>query len=523
MSQISTNEFLSLSLAQIPRLLGQFNRNISSLSYGSFDRAFWHYRTNDISCARYQEAVYTLALLYCSDFEGNHYYLDTKILEWIRAALRFISRIQRQNGSFDEWYINEGSYVATAFLTAALGETFVLLKKNDIPFQEESAIQSVLEKSARFLMNHTEKTVMNQVSGALFAIASVGKITGKKEYSEFAAKKMDEFLSLQNIEGWWKEYGGPDIGYLTLTISYLEKYQKVVGSEVSKVVGAIARARAFVEAFIAPDKTAGGEYMSRNTEYIIPSQTLPYIGAVTPANLDDRYLCYVLYNWIETGLKTRPQSMPHIAPGETFFTQSGILRVSNDHYFLAANGIKGGSFRIYSEGRVYFDSGLEILGTMSTGILDTENKLSFQDQKSSQKQGEGSLCVSGSAKKIKEPLLTTSISIAFKLWQFLFGRIGIFQKVLKNFLRPRMVSYSDGSEVTFERKIAYSFNSVSVTDTVQGEFSKDAILMGVKSAYSAVPSSKYAAVPELSKNQLAPKIERKEENQVHIIVRTFNF
>lgn len=523
MSQISSNDFLSLSLAQMPRLLGQLNRNVSSRSYGSFDRAFWHYRTNDISCARYQEAVYTLVLLYCSKFEGNDYYHDAKILELVRAAFRFTSRIQRKNGSFDEWYINEGSYVATAFLTAAISEAFLLFKKSSIRFDEESLIQNLLEKSAQFLMNRTEKTVMNQVSGALFAIAAVGKISGKKEYAEFAAKKMDEFLSLQSPEGWWKEYGGPDIGYLTLTISYLEKYQALEGVEVAAVARAIKHAKIFVEIFIAPDKTAGGEYMSRNTEYIIPSQALPYIGAVTPANLDDRYLCYILYNWIETGLKVKPQSLPQTTASERFFAESGIICVSNDRYFLVANGTKGGSFRIYSKGKVYYDSGLEISGTMSTGILDTENKISFQGRKNSQKQGGGSLCVSGSAKKIKEPLLTTPISIGFKFWQFIFGRIGIFQKIIKNFLRPRMVSYSGASGVTFERHIVYASQSITITDVVRGVSSKDAILMGVKSAYSAVPSSKYAAAPELSKNQLVPEVKRKEEGGARVIVRTFNF
>src|SRR3989344_242028 len=118
---ISLNPFLASTLDQIPRLLGQLNRNPGSVSYGSFDRAYWHYRTNDISCCRYQEAVYTLALLYCSNFAGNSYYHNDQILNWVQASLQFTVGRQRPNGSFDEWYLNEGSYVGTAFLAAALG------------------------------------------------------------------------------------------------------------------------------------------------------------------------------------------------------------------------------------------------------------------------------------------------------------------------------------------------------------------------------------------------------------------
>lgn len=510
--------------------MGQLNRNISSRSYGSFDRAFWHYRTNDISCARYQEALYTLTLLYCSDFEGNDYFHDTKVLEWIRAALRFTASIQRKNGSFDEWYINEGSYVATAFVTAAVSEALVLLKQHHVQIPEEPLVQQMLEASAQFLMHRTEKTVMNQVSGAVFAVAAVGKISGKQECTQFAEEKMEEFLSLQNKEGWWKEYGGPDIGYLTLTISYLEKYQATVhptknAKATVALASAIAKAKNFVVAFIAPDKTAGGEYMSRNTEYIVPSVTLPYVGAVTPAHLDDRYLCYILYNWLQTGLKTAPQMLPSATvtagvTGETFFDECGILRVSAEHYFLVANAAKGGSFRLYSKSKVYYDSGLEISGNLSTGILDTENKISFQ--KGGQEK-QGNLRVAGATKKIKEPLLKTPIAVGFKLWQLLFGRVSLFQKILKDFLRPRMVSYAGSSGVTFEREIVYGPQSVVITDIVRGVAFGNAILMGTKSAYSAVPSSKYAAIPEIASRQLAPVLEEKHENGTYYIKRTFSF
>ncbi|MBI2065646.1 MAG: hypothetical protein HYT68_01075, partial [Candidatus Zambryskibacteria bacterium] len=200
MSQIKSNQFLELALTEIPRLLGQLNRNPSSRSYGSFDRAYWHYRTNDISCARYQEAIYTLALLYFSNFEANVYYRDDKVLEWIRAGLRFTATIQKSNGSFDEWYINEGSYVATAFVTTALSQTLMLFKENNMNLEEVSIISNLIENAANFLIRSKEETVLNQVSGAIFAIALARKDT---------KNLLEEFLKKQNKEGWWSEYGGP--------------------------------------------------------------------------------------------------------------------------------------------------------------------------------------------------------------------------------------------------------------------------------------------------------------------------
>lgn len=510
MKKVENNKFLEEALSQIPRILGQLNRNPSSRSYGSFDRAYWHYRTNDISSARYQEAVYTLTLLYFSKFEGNDYYKDDKVLEWIRAALYFTSKIQRPNGSFDEWYVNEGSYVATAFIAAALGQTLMLFRENSFDLKEEVIILRILELAVEFLSQTVEETVLNQVSGAVLAITLVGRLCNREDFTTYSEKLLEDFLGRQNKEGWWSEYGGPDIGYLSLTVSYLEKYANLTGSK--KVVEPIRRARFFVEEFINPDHTAGGEYMSRNTEYIIPSVSLPYLGAVKPINLDDRYLCYILYNWIETGLETNPQATV-IRDGESYFSESAILRVANSRYFLVANGKKGGSFRLYIGGKTYYDSGLEING-FSTGILDESNYVDFKS---------GRLESKGSLKKIKEPLLTTSVMIPFKLWQLLFGRIMFLQKTIKDFLRFRMISYAGGSEVSFRRVIEYSTQEVIVTDSIYGRVLEDDIIFGVKASYNAVPSSKYATIPEIFRRRLSPNLEEKTENDVYVIKRTFYF
>ena len=510
MVKTNNNEFLKSVLIQIPRLLGQLNRNPSSKSYGSFDRAYWHYRTNDISCARYQEAVYTLSLLYTSNFEGNIYHKDEKVLEWIRASLRFTISLQKQSGSFDEWYINEGSYVGTAFVTAAIGQATLLFRKSDVEIPEEKSICELLEKAAHFLIKSKEETVLNQVSGAIFAIACAGCLLSRDDLAVSADKLLEEFLSKQNPEGWWNEYGGPDIGYLTLTISYLEKYQRLTGSK--KVSSAIAKAKSFVESFINPDYTAGGEHMSRNTEYIIPSSTLPYLGTLRPTHLDDRYLSYILYNWIETGLCVKPEGIK-ISYGESYFSESSLLRVANDKYFLVANGKKGGSFRLYAGGKVYYDSGLESKG-LSTGILNASNEVDYKS---------GHLKTIGLMKKIKEPVLDTKLAIIFKLWQLLFGRITFLQKLVKKFLRLRMINYSGESKVSFKRIIEYHSGKVVITDSVYGAtMKKDDIIFGVKASYSAVPSSKYAGIPEVCGDLFLPDVEEKVEDGIYTIKRIFN-
>lgn len=512
MSEVKENQFLDAAFTQVPRLLGQLNRNPSSKSYGSFDRTFWHYRTNDISCCRYQEGVYTLTLLYCLPFEGNGYYRDQKVFEWVRAALRFTATIQRTNGSFDEWYLNEGSYVGTAFLTAALSQTVLLLQKYNIELPESEMICTVIEKGAGFLASVTEQTVLNQVSGAVFALAAAGTVLRKENLVLESSSLLDSFIEQQNKEGWWSEYGGPDIGYLSLTISYLGKYRELINSKQLERV--IAKAREFIESFIHPDGTAGGEYMSRNTEYLIPSVDLPYLGAVQPQHLDDRYLCYILYNWIEAGVQASPEPFPH-EDRHTYFPESSTLSFKKPRFHFVVNGKKGGSFRLYNDGKVYYDTGLEIKiadEVVSTGVLDTNNSV---------EQSNGHLRVIGFAKALKEPLMVTKVMILFKTWQFLFGRFRVTQRFLKKFLRRRMISYSGTKNVKFERIIDYSDTSVVIQDIVHGGVSTDAILFGAKSAYTAVPSSKYVAVPEIDRIQLKPQVEMQQEDDKCSIRRIF--
>ena len=92
--------FLNPILNNAPRLFGLLNRNMSSSSYGSFDREYWHYNTVDFSCARKQEAVLTLTLLYLIKHQKNRYYQSSEILDYIRAAFTFWTKIQNGNGSF---------------------------------------------------------------------------------------------------------------------------------------------------------------------------------------------------------------------------------------------------------------------------------------------------------------------------------------------------------------------------------------------------------------------------------------
>lgn len=507
--KVTTNIFLTSALAEIPRLLGQMNRNPGSETYGSFDRAFWHYRTNDISCARYQEAVYTLALLYVTPFEGNRYFQNACVYEWIQAALTFTISIQHKDGSFDEWYLNEGSFVGTAFVTNALAETYLLLGEKNVT--RYRAVHRMLTCAGDWLLAHEDTSARNQTAGAISALQKVYLITKNEKYKRAAEGKLEKFLDAQHEEGWWEEYGGPDIGYLSLTVEYLTRYCEDVYDR--RVTKAIERAVGFLSHFLHPDMTVGGEYMARNTEYLIPSgffrkingvdtaivrtfitKALEQERGITPHALDDRYLCYILYNWIEAGIRYVPDSHLDLwgRRFETYFEDSGIHVRQDDRTYFVSNAYKGGSFRLYTQGGAVFDAGL--IFTVD-GITYTTGAL---NQKLSVSREGGRYLTRGSATRIHEPLLTTVRMIIFKSVQRAVGFVPALQIYVKHALRRAAITYSDAPHtISFERIIVHTDTGVRIEDTIDAPVPEGALSAGVKSSYLLVPSSKYFVSSEV--------------------------
>lgn len=508
---IPTNVFFEAVMREVPRLLGQIDQNPLSPTYGSCDRAFWLYRTNDISCMRYQELALTLSLLYKTSFEGNQYFQDPRILSLAQAVIRFACRRQHRDGSFDEWYLNEGSFVCTAFVTYALSESVRILEDS---LADRNAILSTLRKSGEWLMKHNETSVVNQLSGAIVALQNIFILTNDILFKDAAEEKMRIFLSLQDSEGWWSEYGGPDIGYLSLTIDYLSRYVAI--SNDINVHTAIEKATAFLSNFLHADGTAGGEYMARNTEYLIPSGFLraveyapstrivvPFIAGVcgesrgvTPQSLDDRYVCYILYNWLEAGvlwnhLNNKPTPSTQLAKNttHTFFPHSGLFTSQSNSFSFFTNLYKGGSFRLYTEHGALIDSGINFRSNGSLYASNVfQNKTTiFFDETTKTLSSKGELI------KVQAPLLTTPRAIALKGIQYTIGQVPIFQKIVKKVLRKVGVFRPGATtSIGYERTITFMKGTVTIVDTVQTQLTRNDFIVGESNIYALVPSSRYA-------------------------------
>ncbi|MBX7071759.1 MAG: hypothetical protein K1X71_01315 [Pirellulales bacterium] len=256
-------QYLTTALMQIPRILGAIDRNPYRGTYGSLDRAHWHYRTSDFPCQMFQEAVWPLALVYHHSLPGNVWQGSPRLRELIVAALRYAATSSHQDGSCDDYYPYERALGAAVFATNAAAQSYQLLGLDD------AALGEWLVRRGQWLIRHNESgRLANHQALAALALARIGQITGEGEFREAARDRIGTVLAWQHAEGWFEEYGGADPGYQTVTLEALAEYQRLTGAD--WLDGAIARGLNFARCFLHPDGSYGGEYGSRGTYHNYP-------------------------------------------------------------------------------------------------------------------------------------------------------------------------------------------------------------------------------------------------------------
>ena len=237
----------------IPRILTNLDRDEDSPTYGCMDRNFWHYKVHDYSSALLQQSMITLALIYKKDFYSNPYYGKEIIKNYAIACLDFCTQIQHKDGSFDEYWAGERSIPSTAFTLYAICETSEIL--GYLPERLIICIKNAVE----FLEKHTETGALNQEVASVTAIRYASGILDEGHSKEIAERKFCSLLEKQKKEGWFEEYNGLDVGYLTVNLDYMVRYY-----ELSKDERALSSAKKMLEIikfFVHPDGSLGGEYL----------------------------------------------------------------------------------------------------------------------------------------------------------------------------------------------------------------------------------------------------------------------
>lgn len=382
-------------LDQIPRLLTQVDRNPHSPTYGCCCRNHWHYRIEDIANSQMQELVLTLALSWKYDHPENPYYHAELLLEWIEAILAYTLEIQRRSGCFDEVYRGQDSFAATAFVTFCVSETMLQLGRN-LTGSLRNALDEMLYRAALWLGRNEEHLAGNQVAGAAAAFMNLIALDPGRGYEEGFDDLLALLHEMQSDEGWFPEYGGADVGYASLTHTYLALIaHRTKDNRARAMSGASAR---FLAHFLHRDGSTGGVYGSRNTAYFVPvgavldasrnrdaGRILAWLArrlesgehAVITGSLDDRYLAYLSPFYMLAAQAAAHASLPSFngapAAHNQYFPEAGLWCVENDHLKLVANLRKGGVFHLDLGGLAYVDSGY--FGEIPDGQIVTTQHL----------------------------------------------------------------------------------------------------------------------------------------------------
>jgi hypothetical protein len=460
----------------IPRILGQIDRDPDSPTYGSFDRNYWNYKIRDFSSAIIQQGILVLDVIYKYNSKENPYYQSVVIKELIEAGVNYWCKIQLKTGSFNEYYPNESGFPPTGFSLYAVS---LLVNDKNYCFGEE--INKAIEKAAAWILKNQEKEALNQECAAIAGICIAAKKLNINYNKPALDKRLKDFYGAQSSEGWFNEYDGPDIGYLSVTIDCLTDVYNITGDKRAQL--AIEKAIKFINSFVTPEGYSPVMVNSRNTDYIVPFG-ISY--AAQKNNLardlvsklflpiknwdnqlyktDDRYLCHYIGQSFFRTLNNLPEQDEKIEsltdnPEEVFFEEAGIYCLKRDEKSLFISLRKGGVFTLFNKsGALNTDFGYRLNPGNNLIAVTHWQDTNYQIKK--EKDGERTtLKVSGYMSQHKYLRPTPNKHMALRILSNLLGN------KLIPFLKKQLIFREHISKFYFERKFIVFNNTIQVVDS----------------------------------------------------------
>lgn len=277
----------SRSLILAERFLGLTDREHGSPTYGCCDRWHWCYRLHDLANARFQEAALFFALALPHAAKAHR----SGLADVARACVRFWEGMRHADGSVDEVYPFERSFCATSMSAQA-----VLLAG-----QRLDVTPGGLTRTADWLAANANEELANQLAGACLSLFRIGRLLCEPRYEQAARDKLGIIVRRQLPSGSFEEYGGPDVGYATITLALLAQYAAESGNQ--DVLPPMRRCEAWLCSVVGLDGRYDWRATSRRTQFLYPSG-LAWLGsavlgrlalglernvAPSPLWLDDRY------------------------------------------------------------------------------------------------------------------------------------------------------------------------------------------------------------------------------------------
>ncbi|MBI2135951.1 hypothetical protein HYU06_02690 [Candidatus Woesearchaeota archaeon] len=515
------NPYISFVLQLAPRILTQIDRDTDSPTFGCCDRNFWHYKVRDFSSAILQQSGLGLALLYKNDFPGNIYYAKNEIKETAAAALNYWRKIQHNDGSFDEYWPNEHSIPAAVFSLFSAVEICKLLEIDN------AKTNNAILKAAKFLIRNPEKQALNQEIASMCAVYNAALFLSSELLKQEAEKKFSKLLALQDEEGWFAEYNGADIGYLTVSLNFMAEYYRLSRDERAK--DCIIRIFDFIKYFIHPDGSLGGDYASRNTEYFLPAGfeiaanlcNFPEAGmiaerlmvyAASNYSVDDRYLAHYVFHSFVRALAENNQRkeikdkkyrknasvlLPYQKEFFKYFKNAGIAIVSNKKHYIICALSKGGVTSVFdkkTKRKILNDCGYRAFIGSKVYVTNWINNGYKAEISSPENYTNNILKVESYFYRAKFHTPTTVQHFLLRIASFFVGR-KIIPLMKKIFILP-----SKKSRIRLTREINISNNGINIKDEINSQTKIDTLRASEGLSLRYCPSSRFFQNSTLIRN-----------------------
>ena len=529
----SRKTYAKKGIEQIPRVLSLMDRNPYSVTYGCMDRTFWLDKSIDFPSSIAQFGIHALALVYSKKFPNNPYYKNKLILEWCKAGITYWQSIQKNDGSFDEFYPNERGWAGpTGFLLYAILSSYELLK-NELSEKFEKKFMKNAKKAAIFLAKYDELGVLsNHHAMALLPIYYYYRVSGDNSILYNFEKKWQEFLNYQSKEGWFLEYDGADLGYLSATVSFLGKLYPLVKDNIKlkkEILTAVEKAIDFSSNFAYPNGYYAGTIGSRQTLHFYPhgyeffGDTFPLGQAVAekmlqgleegklvpPAIMPDRYLVYRVPEMLLSYLDYKKRNKtPKLLTWEksdstTFFPDAGIFIAKRKKFYCIVNFAKGGVIKIFNLQKkklIYNNCGF-------IGVTKANKRISSEWIGKNFKitQDKNKISVKGNLYSIGSTLPTPFTQILLRLALLTLGQSTLFAYKLKGVIRNMIILKNKETANSFNTSVKIENSKITITNKIDLANNENITNMQLGGEFSVryVPQSMYFQLQELD---VLPKI-----------------
>lgn len=484
----------------LPRMLTQVCRDPNSPLHGSWDRNWWHYKIRDFSSIILQQGGYAMhqAVGLPNGIAPQTEFLHNLAL----SSAVFWNQRACSHGAFEEYYPYEQGYPPLAFSTLAMAK---LVNEGVVPL---NIIQKGLKYASEQLLSRFEPQAANQQIAGTAAVAMIYKVAPELVDKTRFDKLLDRSFDLQHQDGWFPEYDGPDLGYLTVTMDCLWDLHDATGDP--RCLNAIIKSMEFVNWFIASPPHHAGMHNSRNTDYLVPyaiarltTEDTPvrssatrvlkqlYECAAEPdhffAAIDDRYWCHYIGHSLFRAI--------HILQDASLPANSSTPQPVNEH--LTTFQAHTGHVRLFS------DSSTALVSAHKGGIVTAtwENGAEANDYgwiiKRDTKQWvshwwstDWTVETSGQQLTICGPMVSHREHLSSP-WKHMLLRVASFTlgRRLIGILKRLLIFKQGSTEITLERRIHFDQDTLVIRDQITGLKSIDQVLRAPRASKRHVASA----------------------------------